>query len=176
MWGKYLKYGCQPERLTCVFICFLVQFGDDVFIPTDEPHGSIEARLSRKPILISNLWNATKKPVAGLRPAQLLQIPSLSWFSVSICYSSPAAGICLHIYCVTSFELLLVLYVIEDSSITPPSLFCRVPYTKGCLLVISWISDLGFNNLFPSSLHKILVDYLFMVNFSLSTSYQNRRL
>ncbi|CAK9875220.1 unnamed protein product [Sphagnum jensenii] len=44
-----------PERLTCVFICFLVQFGDDVFIPTDEPHGSIEARLSRKPILISNL-------------------------------------------------------------------------------------------------------------------------
>lgn len=100
-----------------------VKFGDDVFIPTDEPHGSIEARLSRKPILISNLWNATKKPVAGLRPAQLLQIPSLWWFSVSICYSSPAAGICLHIYCVTSFEfLLLVLYVIEDSSITPPSL------------------------------------------------------
>ncbi|KAH9566115.1 hypothetical protein CY35_04G112900 [Sphagnum magellanicum] len=32
-----------------------VKFGDDVFIPTDEPHGSIEARLSRKPILISNL-------------------------------------------------------------------------------------------------------------------------
>jgi urate oxidase len=32
-----------------------VKFGDDVFNPTDEPHGSIEARLSRKPFLISNL-------------------------------------------------------------------------------------------------------------------------
>jgi urate oxidase len=25
-----------------------VKLGDDVFTPTDEPHGSIEARLSRK--------------------------------------------------------------------------------------------------------------------------------
>jgi hypothetical protein len=58
--GKVLKYGYQPERLTCVFIRFVVQLGDDVFIPTDEPQGSIKAWLNKKPILISNLWNATK--------------------------------------------------------------------------------------------------------------------
>jgi hypothetical protein len=43
MWKQGFEYDCQLERLTCVFICFLVQFGDDVFIPIDEPHGSIEA-------------------------------------------------------------------------------------------------------------------------------------
>jgi hypothetical protein len=53
--GKVSKYGYQPFRLNYVFICFFVQFGDNVFIPIDEPHGSIEAQLNRKPILISNL-------------------------------------------------------------------------------------------------------------------------
>jgi hypothetical protein len=39
--GKVLKYGYQLEKLNYVFICFYVQFGDDVLILIDEPHGSI---------------------------------------------------------------------------------------------------------------------------------------
>jgi hypothetical protein len=58
-----------------------------------------------------------QKLMVGLRPTQLLQIPSLSWFYVNICFSSLATIIYLHVNCLTSFEcLLLILYVIHCSS------------------------------------------------------------
>jgi hypothetical protein len=73
--GKVLKYGCQLERLTCVFLCFVVQLGDDVFIPTDEPHGSIEAWLNKKPI-----WF----PISEMLPRYMWYLsPTSEWWHIA---------------------------------------------------------------------------------------------
>lgn len=47
-WSEDFEVRPSGWQVYFVLICFLVQSGDDVFTPTDEPHGTIEARLSRK--------------------------------------------------------------------------------------------------------------------------------
>lgn len=42
-----ITFGCK-NVWKVDYLSFSAQFENDVFLPTDEPHGSIEARLSRK--------------------------------------------------------------------------------------------------------------------------------